>query len=316
MTKYALIFPGQGAQKPGMGKDLYDNSEAAKNVFKTADEVLGFSISDLCFNGSEEDLMKTINSQPCILTVSLAAYEALKEKCNLKFECAAGHSLGEYAALYTAGVVDLKTVMSLIAKRASLMNEAAERTNGSMAAVLGLDNETVINITKQMKNVYVANFNSPGQVVITGDKEEINQNLDKFKEAGAKRVLPLSVSGAFHSPLMETAGNEFVNYVKNFNFNNAAVPVYTNVDANAVTDAEEFRNKLPKQICSSVLWTQTIQNIAAKGITDFIEIGPGKVLAGLNKKINSELNTLNIYDYDSLMNTVNELSDNKEKELV
>ena len=316
MNKYAFIFPGQGAQKPGMGKDLYDNSQAAKNVFKTADKVLGYSISDLCFNGSEEELTKTINSQPCILTVSLAALEALREKTNIEAVCSAGHSLGEYAALYTAGVVDLETVLKLIQKRACLMNEAAENTNGGMAAVLGLSDETVIDIINNIENVYVANFNSPGQVVITGDKTAIESSLEVFKTKGAKRVIPLAVSGAFHSPLMKNAGNEFVNFVKNFTFNNAKLPVYTNVDANKTLNGEEFREKLPKQIYSSVLWTQIINNITSSGITNFIEIGPGKVLAGLNKKINPEINTLNIYDMESLNSVINESDNHKEKELV
>ncbi|MCD7740375.1 MAG: ACP S-malonyltransferase, partial [Candidatus Gastranaerophilales bacterium] len=178
MTKYALIFPGQGAQKPGMGKDLYDNSKAARYVFETADRVLGSSITDLCFNGTEEDLMKTINSQPCILTVSIAALEALKEKTRLNISCTAGHSLGEYAALYAAGALDLETTLKLIQKRVFLMNKAAENTSGSMAAVLGLNYETVINITKELKNVYVANYNSPEQVVITGIKEDMNNSFN------------------------------------------------------------------------------------------------------------------------------------------
>lgn len=316
MTKFALIFPGQGAQKSGMGKDLYDNSEAARLVFKTADEVLGYSISDLCFNGTDEDLMKTINSQPCILTVSIAAYEALKEKCNFEVAATAGHSLGEYAALYAAGAVDLKTVMLLISKRAYLMNEAAEKTQGSMAAVLGLDSNKVIEVTKQLNNVYVANFNSPEQVVITGNKNEIESNLDKFKEAGAKRVIPLAVSGAFHSPLMESASKEFVDFVKHFEFRNTQIPVYTNTDANAETVGSRFMEKLPLQICSSVLWTQIINNITNSGITDFVEIGPGKVLAGLNKKINADLKTLNVYDMESLNTTAEELLNNREKELI
>lgn len=314
MKKYALVFPGQGAQKIGMGKDLYETSSAAKKVFETANEVLGYSISDMCFNGNEEDLMKTINSQPCILTVELAALEAFKEKYpNISIACSAGHSLGEYAALYAAGVVDLKTVLKLIQKRALLMNEAAESTNGAMAAVIGLDDETVIKLTQEIEGVYVANFNSNGQVVITGDKDAINNSIEKFKAAGAKRVLPLAVSGAFHSPLMKEAGNSFVDFIKEFNFNNANVNVYTNVDATATTKAEDFIEKLPRQISSSVCWTQTINNIANEGITDFIEIGPGKVLAGLNKKINAELNTMNIYDVESLNTTLELL---KEKELV
>ena len=313
MKKYAFIFPGQGAQKVGMGKDLYDNSPAARKVFDTANEILGYDIAELCFNGSEEDLTKTINSQPCILTVSLAALEALREQINIKPVCCAGHSLGEYAALYVSGAIDLKTVLELIQKRAELMNKAAEATNGGMAAVLGLADEAVIKITKNLSEVYVANFNSPGQVVITGDKEEINKSLDLFKESGAKRVIPLAVSGAFHSPLMKNAGIEFSNFVNQYQFRNVEIPVYTNVDSMPTVSGEELRNKLPMQISSSVLWTQTINKIAQEYTTNFIEIGPGKVLAGLNKKISSELNTLNIYDFESLNSVVAEI---KEKELV
>lgn len=313
MKKTALIFPGQGAQKSGMGKDLYDNSPAARRVFDTANKVLGFDIKDMCFNGSDEDLMKTINSQPAIVTVELAAFEALKEQSSVEYNAAAGHSLGEYSALYAAGAIDLEAVLKLIQKRAQLMNEAAEKTSGAMAAVIGLDDESVKNLIKDMQNVYAANFNSPGQVVITGDKEAINSNFDKFKEAGAKRVIPLAVSGAFHSPLMKEASDNFVEFVNKFTFRNTDIPVYTNVDANAETFGEEFKAKLPKQIFSSVLWTQTINNMAQNGITNYIEIGPGKVLAGLNKKINAELRTLNVFDWESLINTVNEI---KEKELV
>lgn len=313
MKKFAFIFPGQGAQKVGMGMDLYQSSPAAKKVFETANEILGYDIAELCFNGSEDELMKTINSQPCILTVSLAAIEALREQININPVCCAGHSLGEYAALYVSGAIDLKTVLTLIQKRADLMNKAAESTKGGMAAVLGLDDETVIKITKNLGNVYVANFNSPGQVVITGDKDEINKSLDLFKEAGAKRVIPLAVSGAFHSPLMVDAGKEFSVFVNQYEFKNVEIPVFTNVDAKPTVVGEELKNKLPMQISSSVLWTQTINKIAQEYTTNFIEIGPGKVLAGLNKKISSELNTLNIYDFESLNSVVAEI---KEKELV
>ena len=317
MKKYALIFPGQGSQYSGMGKDLYENSAAARRVFEVADRVLGRKISDLCFNGSEEELKQTINSQPCILAVSIAAYEALNEKLAEKLEiCAtAGHSLGEYAALYVSGVADLETVFSLIQKRASLMDEAAKKTDGAMAAVLGLKKEDVIEITKDIEGVYIANFNSLEQVVITGNKDAINENIDKYKQAGAKRVLPLAVSGAFHSPLMKSAGNEFETYLDKFTISSAKIPVYTNVDAKETLLKDDFIKKMPEQIYSSVQWVQIIENMQEKGITNFIELGAGKVLAGLNKKINSELKTLNVFDSESLNNVASEILA-EEKELV
>ena len=316
MKNTALIFPGQGAQKSGMGADLYENSAAARRVFDTADKVLKDSmpsVSDMCFKGSDEDLMKTINSQPCIVTVEIAAFEAFKELTGMKFAAAAGHSLGEYSALYSAGAADLETVLKLIQKRAQLMNEAAEKTHGAMAAVIGLDAGTVNTVLNKLDNVYAANFNSPAQVVITGEKEAVNSSFDKFKEAGAKKVIPLAVSGAFHSPLMKEAGQRFSEFIKQFEFNNADAPVYTNVDGCAETSGAVFKAKLSEQIYSSVLWTKTINNMMLKGITDYIEIGPGRVLAGLNKKINPDINTLNIYDWESLTDTVNKV---REKELV
>lgn len=314
MKKYALIFPGQGAQKMGMGKDLFDNSKAAKHVFETADNVLGRSISGLCFNGSDEDLAKTINSQPCILAVEIALYEALKEIGNIDFVATAGHSLGEYAALYASGVIDLKTAFLLISKRAELMNDIAVKSFGGMAAVLGLDDSTVKSLVEELENVYVANFNYPGQVVITGDKDAINNSIDKFKSAGAKKVIPLAVSGAFHSPYMEEAGKLFDEYVKQFILNNADKPVYTNVDAFSTTFAEDFMNKIPKQIYSSVLWTDTINNMINDGIVDFIELGPKSVLSGMNKKISAEITTLIGTDCESINSIVTELQ--KEEELV
>lgn len=313
MKKFAFVFAGQGSQSLGMGVDLYKNSRAAKKVFDTADEVLGRKISDICFSGTDEELAKTINSQPCILTTAIAAYEAFKEKLNITPVFTAGHSLGEYAALYTAGVVDLKTVLLLIQKRACLMNDIAEKSNGGMAAVLGLDNDTVINLTNKKDNIFVANFNSNGQVVITGDKQAILNSVEEFKAAGAKRVIPLAVSGAFHSPYMKEAGVLFSDFIDDYVFNNANMPVYTNTDAKATVLADEFKEKLPKQIYTSVHWTQTINNIVNNGVVDFIEFGSGKVLAGLNKKINSEINTINISDIDSLNKAIEEI---RQKELV
>ena len=314
MKKYAFIFSGQGSQKTGMGFDLIENSGAAKKVFEVADSVLCRSISELCFNGSEEDLAKTINSQPCILAVEIALFEALKEKCNIDFVATAGHSLGEYAALYASGVIDLKTAFLLISKRAELMNEIAVKSNGSMAAVLGLDDDSVKRLTDEIDNVYVANYNCPGQVVITGDKDSINNSIDKFKVAGAKKVIPLAVSGAFHSPYMEEANKLFDDYVKQFVLNNANVPVYTNVDAIATTMATDFAVKMPKQINSSVLWSNSINNMIKDGVTDFIELAPKSVVAGMNKKISTEINTYSITDLNSLNSFVSELQ--KEKELV
>ncbi|MBQ3640590.1 ACP S-malonyltransferase [bacterium] len=315
MNNFSIIFPGQGSQKSGMGKDLYDNFDCAKAIFDTADRVIGRKISDICFNGSEEELVKTVNSQPCILTVEIAALEVLKENTNIEIVAFAGHSLGEYAALYAAGVVDLETVFLLINKRAELMNKAAKLTDGSMAAVIGLDDETVKNIVNNLENVYVANYNCNGQVVITGEKTAINNNLDKFKAAGARKVIPLSVSGAFHSPYMKEVAEEFTKYLNQFNLKDSKYPVYTNVDAKLTTSADEFKEKLPKQIFSSVHWTQTINNIISSGCNQFIEAGNGKVLAGLNKKINPEIITYNIYDIESLNLFIQELN-NKEKELV
>lgn len=317
MRKYALIFPGQGSQYSGMGKDLYENSKEARYVFEVADKVLGRSISDLCFNGSEEELKKTINSQPCILAVSIAAYEAIKEKLEerVNFVCTAGHSLGEYAAMYASGVIDLETAFRLIDKRAQLMNEAAEKTDGGMAAVLGLKKEDVIAVANDIDGVFIANFNSPEQVVITGNREAINENADKFKQAGAKRVLPLAVSGAFHSPLMRSAGNEFEKFVEQETINSAKIPVYTNVDAKETVLRDDFIQKMPEQIYSSVQWVQTIENMMIKDIKNYIELGAGKVLAGLNKKINPELTTYNVYDMETLNNVATEIIE-KERELV
>ncbi len=308
MAKLAVIFPGQGAQSVGMGKSLFENSDEAKEVFETANRVLGKSISDICFEGPEETLQQTINTQPAILTTSLAAFEALKSKLNLNIDYTAGHSLGEYAAMYTAGVFSLEDILKLIAKRAELMNKAATSTKGTMAAVLGLNKEKIEEaLTSVSGIVSVANFNSPEQIVITGEIEAVNSAMEKLKEAGAKRVIPLSVSGAFHSELMREAGEEFKNFVDEFTANNANISVITNVDADITVNADDFKNKMPEQIYSSVYWTQTIEKMVSLGVDTFVEVGPGKVLAGLNKKINPEVKTYNVYDFDSLNATIEAL---------
>lgn len=310
MGKVALIFPGQGSQSVGMGKDLFETSEAAKNVFKTADRVLNKNISEICFVGPEEDLKQTINTQPAILTTSIAALEAFKENNEIRVDYVAGHSLGEYVAMYASNVLDLESVLKIISKRAELMGNAATKTTGTMAAVLGLSQEKIeecLNTIQSEGIVSVANYNSPEQIVITGEVDAVNNAMVALKEAGAKRVIPLPVSGAFHSALMKDASIEFGSFINQFNVNNAQIPVITNTDAQVTLNSEEFISKMPTQIYSSVYWTQTIQNMIKNGVDTFIEVGPGKVLAGLNKKIDSNVTTYNIYDNASLTATIEAL---------
>lgn len=306
--KVAFIFPGQGSQSVGMGKDLYDNFEAAKNIFDKADEILGKSISKICFEGPEEDLKQTVNTQPAILTTSIAALEALKTELKIQPEFVAGHSLGEYGALYEAGVLTLENTLKLIQKRADLMGQTK---GGAMAAVLGLDEEKLLAcLTETSKEGYVsvANYNCPGQIVITGTEEGIKKASELLSAAGAKRVMPLAVSGAFHSELMKGASQEFAKFLDNFDLNNSNIPVITNVDAEITKLSADFKLKMPQQIYSSVYWTQSVQKMIQNGVDTFIEIGPGKVLAGLIKKINPEIKTYNVYDKASLEACISELN--------
>ena len=307
--KIAFLFPGQGAQSVGMGKELYDNFSAAKNVFDKADEVLGKSITTLCFEGPEESLKQTVNTQPCIVTTSIAALETLKSELNITPDYTAGHSLGEYCAMYTAGVMSLETALKAIQKRADLMGQTK---GGDMAAILNAPEGSVEEALKEASSVGyvdVANYNSPVQVVITGDENAVKKAGEILMDTGARRVVPLAVSGAFHSKFMENAGKEFEGFVSDLELNNALVPVVTNVDANATTDSSDFRAKMPKQIYSSVHWTQTIQKMVADGVEIFVEIGPGKVLAGLNKKIAPQTKVFNVFDKASLDATVASLKE-------
>lgn len=294
MKKIAFIFPGQGSQAVGMGKDLYDNFEASKHVFDKANEVLGKDIKKICFEGDEEVLKQTVNTQPAILTTSIACLEALKSLVDVTPAYVAGHSLGEYAAYYTAGVVDLEHALTLIQKRADLMSDAPA---GAMAAVLNATDDQIKEaLEKANKDGYVdvANYNSPSQLVITGEADAVKKAGEYLQEMGVKRVIPLAVSGAFHSMLMKDASEKFAEFIADMDIKNAQIPVITNVDAEITT--ENFKPKMSKQICSSVYWTQTIQRMIENGVEIFVELGNGKVLSGLNRKISSEITTYNVYD--------------------
>jgi [acyl-carrier-protein] S-malonyltransferase len=305
--KIAFLFPGQGSQSAGMGKDLYDNYDAAKKVFDEAGE----RVQTLCFEGSEDDLKQTQNTQPAIVAASIAALEAFKSQLNITPVYTAGHSLGEYCAMYAAGVLSLENTLKLIQKRADLMSRVSQVKGGSMAAVLNADEEVLkacLEEANKIGYVAVANYNSPSQVVITGDGTAVAKAGELLLSQGVKRVIPLAVSGAFHSEFMKEAGVEFEKTLADVEVNNTAIPVITNVDAQPTTLAADFRVKMPKQIYSSVYWTQTIQKMVQDGVEIFIEIGPGRVLAGLNKKNAPEAAVYNVYDKASLENVIGILS--------
>lgn len=302
--KIAFLFPGQGSQAVGMGKDLYESFESAKNVFDTADRVLNKTITTLCFEGPEDALKQTVNTQPCIVTMSIAAMEALKSEFDISPDYVAGHSLGEYCAKYSAGVMSLENTLKAIQKRADLMGSTK---GGAMAAVLSAPEgalEEALKGASSIGYVDVANYNSPAQVVITGDEKAVAKAGELLMAKGARRVVPLAVSGAFHSKFMANAGKEFEAFVSELALDDAKIPVITNVDAQLTVDKDDFKVKMPKQIYSSVHWTQTIQKMATDGVEIFVEIGPGKVLAGLNKKIVPEAKVYNVFDKASLEATV------------
>lgn len=276
----AFIFPGQGAQFVGMGKDLYEGNAEAKEMFEKANEVLGFRITDLMFNGTEDDLKQTKVTQPAVFLHSVILAKTLGADFNP--DMVAGHSLGEFSALTAAGVLPFEQGLKLVETRALAMQKACEATPSTMAAIIGLPDEKVEEICATVGGVCVpANYNCPGQVVISGSFEAITEACEKFKAAGAKRALPLKVGGAFHSPLMEPARAELAEAIHKANFSKPICPIYQNVDALPHTDPEEIKENLIKQLTAPVRWSHIVKNMIADGMTEAVELGPGKVLQGL-----------------------------------
>ena len=286
----AYVFPGQGAQFPGMGKELYEALTDAKQLFEKANEILGFSITDIMFGEDAEALKQTKVTQPAIFLHSVILAKSLGD--SFKAEMVAGHSLGEFSALVAAGYLSFEDGLRLVSKRAMAMQKACEQNPSTMAAVLGLENEVVENICKEIKEVVVpANYNCPGQLVISGSNEGIDIACEKLTEAGARRALKLPVGGAFHSPLMEPARAELEQAIDETNFTAGICPIYQNVTATAITNPEEIKENLKKQLTASVLWTQTMQQMITDGLSSVTEVGPGKVLQGLFKKVDRKLDT-------------------------
>jgi [acyl-carrier-protein] S-malonyltransferase len=280
----AYVFPGQGSQYSGMGLDLFEGSALAKELFLKANDILGFEITKTMFEGSDEELKQTRITQPAIFLHSVITAKAMEKR--FKPDMVAGHSLGEFSALVANGALSFEDGLQLVYKRAMAMQKACEIQASTMAAILGLEDQVVEEVCESIDGVVVAaNYNSPGQLVISGSVEAINEAVEKLTAAGAKRALVLPVGGAFHSPLMEPARQELEEAINNTHFSKPICPVYQNVNAKAVTDPEEIKKNLISQLTSPVRWTQTMQQMIADGMTELIEVGPGKVLQGLVKKI-------------------------------
>lgn len=308
MAKTAFVFPGQGSQTVGMCKEFYDNYACAKKVFEEADEALGFSIAKMCFEGPEDQLRLTMNTQPAILTCSIAVLAVLREN-GLNCQIAGGHSLGEYSALVAAGSLSLADAVRSVRKRGQFMQEAVPVGEGAMAAVMGLEPETIDAICRKVEAecgeaVQAVNFNCPGQVVIAGAAGAVAKAIDALKEAGARRAVLLPVSAPFHSTLMRPAAARLKEVLDEVEFHDAKFPVVANVTAKPVTKAEEIRSLLVQQAASPVKWEMSMRYMLGEGFDTFVEVGPGKVLTGFTRKIDRTANALNVEDMDSLEKTL------------
>jgi [acyl-carrier-protein] S-malonyltransferase len=300
-TKVAHVFPGQGAQAVGMGRDLYDSYPVARAVFEQANEALGFSLSSICFEGPEDELRKTINTQPALVTVSFACLEAAQETSRGLPTPAfvAGHSLGEYTALAATGVLDFADTVRLARERGRLMHEAGLKQPGTMAAIIGLDEPVLAEICQQT-GTCIANYNCPGQLVISGAIDKIEQAVELAKEKGASRTVLLEVGGAFHSPLMQSAVDGMAEILPTINFRDPIVPIVANVTAQPLTTGEAVRTELLDQLRNSVQWQRSIEYMLGQSVTSVIEIGPGRVLTGLMRRIDRNVETANIGDADAV----------------